>query len=204
MVNLIQEGTQMKHTIRTLIVTVGILTCGVAIPSAKGIEIGGGGGIISPWKGEDGFSVVGQLMGSTESRHWRFGGEFEYRDYSSEFFGVNGVDVESYQIRALVHYLFLPDAFITPYIGLGIGISVNVIDKDKIERARPGVDVFNKTGVSGGVLALLGLELPLGDHFAFFGEGRVGVDVQLTSTEGDIDTENLGGVGGIGGIRLRF
>jgi len=194
----------MKHTICRLIVTVGILTCGVAIPSARAIEIGVGGGVISPWKGEDGFSVIGQLMGSTKSGHWRFGGEFEYRDYSSEFFGVKDVDVESYQIRALVHYLFLPDAFITPYIGLGAGISVNVIDKDKIERAKPFVDVFNKTGVSAGGVALLGLELPLGDNFAFFGEGRIGVDVQLTSTEGDIDSENLGGVGGIAGIRLRF
>jgi hypothetical protein len=194
----------MKHPLRASIVTVGILTCGVATPSAADIEMGVGGGVMSPWKGEDGFSVMGQFMGSTKSRHWRFGGEFEYRDYSSEFFGVNDVDVQGYQIRALFHYLFLPDAFITPYIGLGIGFSVNVIDKDKIEREKPFADVFHKTGVSGGGVALLGLELPLGDHFAFFGEGRAGVDVQLTSTDGDIDTENLGGVGGIGGIRLRF
>lgn len=77
------------------------LNFGAASPSAADFEFRAGGGVFSPWDGDTGYSVLAQAMGSTETRHWRFGGEFELRDYGSEFFGVKGVDVQSYHLRAL-------------------------------------------------------------------------------------------------------
>jgi hypothetical protein len=82
-------------------------------------------------------------------------------------------------------------------------MSVNVIDEDEIEDAMPGAFVISEVGVGVGALGILGIEIPLGDHFALFGEGRAGVEVQLTDA-GGVDVENIGGVGGMFGLRIRF
>jgi hypothetical protein len=135
-------------------------------------------------------------------RAWRFGGAIDFRDYSSEFFDVEDVDVQSVRIVPQIHYVFKLGP-ISPYLGAGIAISINIIDADKIERERPNVDVFGRVGTSVGATAIVGVEVPLGSRLLVFAEGRAGVDAQLTSSD-DIDVENLGGVSGIGGMRFRF
>jgi hypothetical protein len=79
-----------------------------------------------------------------------------------------------------------------------------------LEERHGGVASVNKFGFGLGLLGLVGVEVPLGATVAAFAEGRASVDLQLTNLSdssddsGDIGVENLGGVTGIGGIRIRF
>jgi hypothetical protein len=93
-------------------------------------------GAFVPWEGDVGPSLALQLLGSSSSAKARFGGEFEYRRFDSTIIGVQDVGVESYVIRAMWQQHFLPDAAVTPYLGLGLGMSVNVVDDDKVDRVR--------------------------------------------------------------------
>ena len=88
--------------------------------------------MIRPWDGDTGFSVHGHLLFKPEDRPWRFGCEFEFRDYESEFFDVSDVDIQSYKLNGFINYLFTLDT-IKPYAGLGISLAVNVIDDDEID-----------------------------------------------------------------------
>lgn len=181
-----------------------VLALAVASPASAGFLMGAGGGVFGPYDGNTGFAIVGQAMGEIGDGHWRFGGEFQYRDFKSEFFKVQDVEVQMFQLQAFTHYRFLPDAPVTPYVGVGIGLAVNVIDTDRIERERPNVDVFNSAGVGVGGFGVLGIEVPAGPHVVFFVEGRATGDVQITQTNGNTDTENLGGGEGLAGVRIRF
>jgi hypothetical protein len=166
------------------------------------LTVGAQGGVFDPWDGDTGYAVAGHVLASLGEGHFRIGGEFEFRDYSSEFFGVSDVDVQSYHLRALAHYGFNPDG-INPYAGLGLGIAVNVVDTDAIEAANPSLDVFEDVGFGIGAVGILGIEIPLGGLVSLYGEGRASVDVQLTDSD-DVDVENLGGLSGLGGVRIRF
>jgi hypothetical protein len=58
-------------------------------------------------------------------------------------------------------------------------------------------------------MALLGVEVPVGGGLAFFGEGRVSGDFQVSSYKkrsggNKITIESLSGLTGMGGIRVRF
>jgi hypothetical protein len=61
-------------------------------------------------------------------------------------------------------------------------------------------DTISGTLVSLGVLGLAGVDVPLGDRFALFAEGRVSGDVVTDFLAGT----QLGGVSGMSGARIRF
>ena len=67
----------------------------VAGTSAADVHVGAGGGYFEPWEGEGGFSVMGQVLWSTGSERFRFGGEIGYTPYDTDFLGVSHVDVQS-------------------------------------------------------------------------------------------------------------
>ena len=61
---------------RSSIVTIGAFLFGLAGPASADLEIAAGGGVFGPYEGSSGYVVFGQIMGSTQSGYWRFGGEF--------------------------------------------------------------------------------------------------------------------------------
>jgi len=174
--------------------------------SEHNVVLGGAGGIFSPFDGKAGFSGLGQLMRQVSPKI-RLGGEFEFRDYKAEVFKVNNVDTQSFILRGIGLFFLRPEG-VSPYIGAGLGLSVNSFDENQVEKKRPSFKVKTDLGVGFGVLALAGVEVPVGDRLAFFAEGRVSADFQVTKTDksggDDTDIENIGGITGLGGIRLRF
>ena len=185
------------------------------VTPAAGVEFAAGGGSFFPWDGDSGPSVLGQVGGRVKE-NWRLLGEFEYRDYSTELLGVDNVDIRGYGLRFIAHYMFLPEGVVNPYVGAGVGLTLQDLDEGKVERVLEqtfGSADVTPVALSVALMGILGLEVPLGDHFALFGEGRVGADIALSRTEVDtgngnsddnLDTENLGGLHAIGGLRVRW
>ena len=169
------------------------------------VLISGGGGIFYPFKGKSGFNAVVQAAGKITPQE-RMGVELEYRQYETELFNAKDIDTQSYIFRIFGHYLF-PLRGITPYLGIGLNMAVNVFDKKEIERKRPSVNVKRGWGFGYGIMGLVGVEVPVG-RMIFFGEGRVSGDFQLSnykkSGKNKIRIENFSGLTGMGGIRVRF
>lgn len=171
------------------------------------VVISGGGGIFYPFKGQSGVSGVIQAMGFLSPQE-RVGVELEYRKYETKLFNAKDIDIQSFILRGLGQYFFRSHG-ITPYIGLGVNIALNVYDETEIEKKRPSINVKGDKGIGSGIMGLVGLEVPIGQHLALFAEGRVSADFQFTwykneSGKNKFDVENLSGLTGIGGIRLRF
>jgi hypothetical protein len=178
------------------------------------VSVGIGAGAFVPWQGNAGSAVTGNVLVSSPTGHVRLGGELVYRSFESRFFDVNDVDVDSYQVSFVFHYLFNPEGF-SPYLGFTTGFSVNKIRKTEVQDQQP-VRVTDDVGAGLGLSALVGLELPVGEHFALYGEARIGLASQQTSTDDDEDeygyndsyddyeTEDIGGVTGVLGVRYRF
>ena len=171
------------------------------------VVISGGGGIFYPFKGRSGVSGVIQAMGFLSPQE-RVGVELEYRNYESNLFKAKDIDTQSYILRGIGQYFFRSHG-ITPYIGLGVNIALNVYDESEIEKKRPSINVKGDKGIGSGIMGLVGLEVPMGQHVALFAEGRVSADIQFTrykneSGKNKFDVENLSGLTGIGGIRIRF
>jgi opacity protein-like surface antigen len=182
----------------------------VAVPARAELSLGAGGEVAIPWDGDAGWGASVEALYRLPERGWRFGGEFEYRHYQSGFFGANNIDVDSYQIRLIAHYLFDLGP-VWPYLGVGLHTAVNVIDDEAIE-AQVAFANVDESGTSIGATAIAGLEIPLFDFLSVFGEARVGVDAQLTEEDehcnfcddDDVGVEELGGFAGRGGVRIRF
>ncbi len=167
--------------------------------------VGVGGGYFVPWQGNGGHASTVHVLAASPGGHFRVGGEFLYRSYETRIFDVNDVDIDTYEVNVALHYLFNPGG-ISPYLGLSTGLLVNKIRKTEVQDRRPEIRVSEDVGVGWGVAAIAGLEIPLSDHFAFYGEVRAGVAGQDTDQDdhGDRETEDVGGATGILGIRYRF
>ncbi len=180
---------------------------GLNSDDSDSVIISAGGGIFYPFKGKLGFNGVVQASGKISSQE-RMNLEFEYRKYETELFKAKNIDTQSFILRGFGQYFFFPHG-ISPYVGLGINLAVNVFDENEIERKRSSVNVQQGWGFGYGIMGLLGIEVPLGGGVAFFGEGRVSGDFQVSrykkrSGGNKIRIENLSGLTGMGGIRLRF
>jgi hypothetical protein len=179
----------------------------VGTPAAGAGHVGMQAGGFVPWQGDDGYSLLFQLLGSNASAKARFGGEFEYRNFDSKIMEVPDVKVESYVIRAIWQQHFLPEASVTPYIGLGLGIAINEVDDRRVDRVR-GRNMRGSTGAGLDGLFMFGLQarIPGVDYMSIYGEGRVGFTYDFTGREdkSGVETENIGGVTGSAGIRFEF
>jgi hypothetical protein len=174
--------------------------------SAEGHMAVQAGGFV-PWQGDAGPSLLLQLLGSGAAAKARFGGEFEYRTFDSKIIGVSDVDVDSYVIRAIWQQHFVPDAPVTPYLGLGLGVAINDVDDHKVDRVK-GRNVRSSTGAGPDGVFMLGLaaNVPGADYLSVYVEGRVGFTIDIISRNdgSDLETENLGGASGSAGLRFRF
>lgn len=183
--------------------------------SFGGVVLSGGSGYFAPWDSDDGGGVVASisLMYQLPRGHWRFGGEFAYRNFDTQFYDVESVNTNNYQINLIAHYVFDPGK-ITPYVGTGFGVHINDIDGRKIERDNPTVRIDGDTAAGFGFFALAGLEVPLSDKVAFFAEGRVDISYLFIEDNDffnnnddyydDYDSFNTGGGSGLIGVRVRF
>jgi hypothetical protein len=200
-----QLATTRGRALRAL-ASCSLLLC-FGLPAAAAGHLSIQGGAFAPWQGDVGFSTTIQLLGANRSGRSRWGGEFEYRNFDSKIAGVAHVGVESYVMRGMWQYHFRPDAAVTPYIGLGFGLSINSVNADKVDLGN-GRDVRGSTGAGLDGLFLLGLQfaLPGAEYVSLFGEGRVGLAFDATGENGDTDVivENLGGASGSVGLRFRF
>jgi len=166
-------------------------------------QVGG----FAPWHGNAGVMTSIQVMGSNASGRSRWGGEFEYRGYERTVLGVNDVDAGSYVLRGMWQYHFRPDAVVTPYLGLGVGITINTVDADKVDDAL-GHDARDSVGAGLDGVFLLGVayNIPGADYLSVFAEGRVGLafDAAGEGSSNDVDFDNVGGASGSAGLRFRF
>ena len=162
------------------------------------------GGFV-PWSGDAGVMTSVQLLGSGASGRSRWGGEFEYRKFDTNIQGVSNVDVSSYVVRAMWQYHFRPEAVATPYIGLGMGVTINSVDNDKVNDAL-GYHARDQVGAGLDGIFLLGvsMNIPGVEYMSVFAEGRVGLAFDASGGDGDVDVENVGGASGSAGLRFHF
>ncbi|WP_342347485.1 hypothetical protein [uncultured Nitrospira sp.] len=171
------------------------------------VVLSGGGGIFYPFQGKTGASGLIQAMGIISPQE-RMGVELEYRNYQNELFHAKNIDMQSYILRGIGQYFFRSHG-ISPYIGLGVNIALNVFDEKDIEKKRDSINVKGDKGFGYGFMGLVGVEAPVGQGVAVFAEGRVSADFQLTrykngSGKDKLDVENLSGLTGMIGIRFHF
>ncbi len=180
---------------------------GMDSEDSDSVIISGGGGIFFPLQGKSGFNGVVQAMGKF-SHQERWGIELEYRNYEAKLFKAKDIDTQSYIVRGIGQYFFRSHG-ISPYVGLGLNMAVNVFDEKEIEKKRPSINIKRGVGFGFGIMGALGVEVPMGQQLAFFAEGRVSGDFQLTQYEkrsgkDKLSIESLSGLTGMGGIRVRF
>lgn len=171
------------------------------------VFVSGGGGIFYPFKGKSGFNGVVQVAGKISPQE-RLGIELEYRNYETELFNAKDIDTQSYIVRGIGQYFFRSQG-ISPYVGLGLSLGINVFDEKEIENKRSSINLQQGWGFGYGIMGLLGVEVPVGGGLALFGEGRVSGDFQVSrykngSGNHKISFESLSGLTGMGGIRMRF
>jgi len=162
-------------------------------------------GVFAPWSGDAGVMTSVQLLGSGASGRSRWGGEFEFRKFDSKIQGVSNVDVSSYVLRAMWQYHFRPEAVVTPYIGLGLGFTIDAVDDDKVNDAL-GNDAQDHIGGGLDGIFLLGVSanIPGAEYMSVFTEGRLGLAFSTSENGGDWDVEDVGGGSASAGVRFRF
>ncbi len=166
-------------------------------------QVGG----FAPWEGDAGVMTTLQILGSNASGRSRWGGEFEYRGYEREIRGVSNVDSSSYVLRGMWQYHLRPEAMVTPYFGLGFGLTINSIDDNKVDNAL-GFDAEDAVGAGLDGVFLLGvsMNIPRAEYMSVFAEGRIGLafDARGEGSSSDVSVENVGGGSGSAGLRFRF
>jgi hypothetical protein len=162
-------------------------------------------GVFAPWSGDPGLTTSVQLLGSGASGRSRWGGEFEFRSFDSKIQGVTDVDVDSFVIHAMWQYHFRPEAVATPYIGLGVGVTVSAIDDDKVNDALGSNQQDRIMGGFDGVFLLgVSANIPGAEYMSVFAEGRLGLAFATAENGGDWDVEDVGGGSASAGLRFRF
>jgi hypothetical protein len=179
--------------------------CLLALPHASFADFDAqlGVGPFAPWDGEVGY-LVGVAVLSRDEGQSRVGVGLEARVFETELVGADDIDVETYRLKGIWHYLMLEDAGWTPYVGVEVSALVSSIDTDEIER-QTGKNVNDEVGFGLGLAGVFGIEYEVSERITLFGEAQLGGDILLTD-DGDheADASNLGGAGGNFGVRVRF
>jgi len=175
-----------------------------------------GGGAFVPWSGEVGWTVMGEFGTDWSSPYVRVGGEFIFTDSSRDaWLGyanrlAANVGIRTYQLNFVTRYVMFPGKF-TPYIGVGGGFSVIDVDDARFRAAlNPAAPYLardnSSVGIGGGVLGLVGLELPVGSqNVNLFAEARANYIWELTSSLDPVAvSNNFSGFTGAFGLRMRW
>jgi len=194
-----------------------LIVLAVAAPASAELYYGGGGGLSVPYDGQVGWSVVGEIGGDVFSDHFRLGGDFQFIDQQRELdlrgagFGRYDVALRSYEIRALVRFMFNPGK-LTPYIGGGGGVSIIDFDHPGLTSDLGGLGVpdflisDSTVGIGAGLLFLVGIEWPvMTKAMNLYAEGRAGYTWEVTDNlNGLLNNGNYSGFQAIFGLRMRY
>lgn len=197
-------------------------------PAQAELFISAGAGVFDPWEGSAGHEVDLSFLTTFGSRirHVRVGAELSHRSAEGEILKVQNVDFDSYRLSFVTHYRPLLDWFVEPYLGARVTAAINDSDGKRIERERPLKDVHHSETFGFGAAAIAGIDIPLGKHVVLYGETSFGADLLLidahnsshhrgdNSDDWDLkifsdlrprtSSENVGGVTGTAGLRIRF
>ena len=169
------------------------------------IHLSLGSGFFVPWDGDDGFDVSGMLHAGLGSDRFWVGGEFEYRRFEAELKSNYKPDMNTFALRFSFQYHPFPQAVVSPYVGISVGLVLNKVD-DNHARGNPSDKV--RSDVSGGtsMLGVAGAEVSLGTpQLMLFAEGRLGNTSDLWKRKGgNYQTDQIDGITAMGGLRFRF
>jgi hypothetical protein len=227
----------MRTIQRALVLLVTTMTSLMLAGSAQAVALEVDAGWFRPWDQSSfylnpdtarlespstGWYVAGAIMGTGSSGRARFGAQFEYQNYVADgpditaFFipfrlGLKpNVEWDTWALRFLFQYHFLPDSIIQPYIGASLGFTINRFDNRIYRFAAPFADSQNLApGVEGTALAGIGIMIPGVDWLSIFGEAKFGYNAAFPLTEAiaissSVEVLNLGGMEFGGGVRFRF
>ena len=190
-------------------------------PSSASAEIfiSTGAGVFDPWEGSAGYEIDASVMTTLgRFQNFRIGGEFSYRSAEGEILKVHNVDFDSYRLSFVAHYRPLLGWFVEPYIGGRVTTAINDSDGNRIELALPDRNVQQTETIGFGAAGIAGIDIPIGKHFTLYGETSFGADLLLIDAHHDhsdpdawfpdssspYSSENVGGVTGTAGVRVRF
>jgi hypothetical protein len=198
----------LRGSLAASVTGVALLVAGFAVsPASAAGFFSMQGGVFGPWQGDAGYSLGLQMLGGGATGRARFGAEFEYRNFDTHILGVSDVDIDAYAIRAIWQQHFVPDKAVTPYIGLAFGMTFTNIDDNRVNNAL-GVDARGEagTGVEGQFLFGIDGKIPNSEYLSVFAEARVGFGYELNrlNNRSRIESENIGGIEGLTGVRFRF
>jgi hypothetical protein len=167
------------------------------------LHVSTGAGVFLPWDGDTGFDVIALVHKGLGSDRFWLGGELEYRRYEAEL--KRGYDpvYDTFAVRFSFQYHPFPEAPVSPYAGIGVGLQLSRVDEthSRGERVRHAV--------SGGttLLGLAGVDLGAGllGPLTLFAEARVGNTADVWDRKGgNLQLDQIDGFTGMGGLRLRF
>jgi hypothetical protein len=185
-----------------------------ASPSLADTYVGASAGAVVPYEGGVGWTMMAEIGTDWTNKWVRVGGEFVFsnldQDADLSSIGVAPVKLglRTYELNFVTRYVMFP-GHISPYIGVGGGFIFIDVDDGDLKRALGVPPIFQSgstTGIGGGLLGLVGLEIPLfSESINIFAEGRVDYYWELTNNlKPLIDEKNYNGFSGIVGLRMRF
>jgi hypothetical protein len=193
-------STLATATIASLLITT------PALSAETEVNVSLAGGVAQPWDGDPGHSVALSAQVALDQRRLWIGLEIEQRSFDAQLTKSFEPGYDSVIVRGLFHFHPFPEAAISPYVGLGVGIALHVADRDGFV---DGVQVRRRDSLSGGssFLALLGVQTPIpaSEHLALYAEGRLESLTDVWKKRGSTwQYDQVGAFTGMMGLRLRF
>jgi hypothetical protein len=188
------------RTLAGAVSTLVVVACLATLPGSASADrfVGVGGGVAIPYKGQVGWTVLGEIGSHLwDSPYFLGSTEFEFRRQDASASGGGpDVPVDLYNLRLLGRFVFSPKT-ISPYFGGGGGLGA-------INTKATATD-NSELGLSGSVIGLLGLHVPLAKgRIALYGETRFGFTWDLTGDFSHVRRKGFDGFTGVGGVRFRF
>jgi hypothetical protein len=186
-------------------------TAATAEPERKrfrGVHLSFSAGYFRPWDSADsgGFQLALSGMKSLGRDRFWIGGEIEYRHSTVDVKSNFSPDYDSVLVRYLFQYHPWPEARVSPYVGIGSGLALHVVDRyaridgDKRRFRHP---------VSGGftLLGIVGAQTSLSSStpISAFVEARFGTTSDIWKKKGaNWQFEQVGGFTASAGLRWSF
>lgn len=164
------------------------------------------GGVYQPWAGDTGHSAILSAQYAHRADRFWIGIEVEHRRFEANLGSGFRPEYDSVLFRGLFHYHPFPEWTLSPYVGLGTGIALHVVErKGRVNGERRRY----REPVSGGTtfLGLVGLQtrVPGTRRFSLFAEARIESAADLWEKRGaSWRYDQVGGFTGNVGLRVRF